>query len=628
MSKYVFDIEGDNLLPKLSTVWVICLYNLDTGEETHFRGFEEDKWRPILSGAELLVGHNICGYDIPALEKIFKWKPSRHTRLHDTYVLSSVLDYNRPYGHSLASWGEHFGYPKIEFEDFSQYSEDMLVYCTRDVSLNVKVYRQLVSEMKESMGRVKNPDRLKWYIRAEQSVSRWCALAEMYGWPFDKSYAEELFATMDAELELTRAKITPILGMKTVAVDKVKGEVPAKKPKWIKSGCYDSHTANWFGVDPWSGFEGEERRIEGEYSRVKFEHLDLDSVNDVKIFLFRNGWQPTEWNYKSVFDPDTGRNVKIRMAPKITEDSLEVMQGNGKLYCEFLTTKSRHAILKGWLETCDENNRVHGSCFTIGTPSMRARHSGIVNVPSADAPWGKEMRSLFGTIKGWKLIGCDSAGNQARGLAHYLQSEEFTKQLLEGDIHQYNADVLTAILKNMGINHVVPRSAAKRILYAFLFGASGEKLWSYIFGTLDKKNGNRLKAGFIKAVPGFAALVEKLENVYGSTSKFGQGYIYGIAGNKVYCDSFHKLLVYLLQACEKATCSAAVMLTMDRLEEAGIPYQPCIMMHDEEDFIVPEEYAEQAAAIGKLAFKEGPQLFGIEIMDGDAKIGNNWYEVH
>ena len=149
-----------------------------------------------------------------------------------------------------------------------------------------------------------------------------------------------------------------------------------------------------------------------------------------------------------------------------------------------------------------------------------------------------------------------------------------------------------------------------------------------MFGIQDKTKGNKLKAGFLRAVPGFEALLKKLENIYGSTKKFGDGYIPSIAGNRVYVDSFHKLLVYLLQSCEKATCSAAVMLTMLRLEEEGIPYHPCIMMHDEEDFLVPEEYAERAAEIGKQAFKDGPLLFGIEIMDGEAKIGDTWYDVH
>ena len=99
-------------------------------------------------------------------------------------------------------------------------------------------------------------------------------------------------------------------------------------------------------------------------------------------------------------------------------------------------------------------------------------------------------------------------------------------------------------------------------------------------------------------------------------------------GNRIYVDSFHKLLVYLLQSTEKITCSAAIYLTKKRLKEANIPYQPLIYMHDEIQFMVPEEYAEKAAEIGRVAFKDGPEIYGITIMDGDSKIGNNWYETH
>jgi hypothetical protein len=44
--------------------------------------------------------------------------------------------------------------------------------------------------------------------------------------------------------------------------------------------------------------------------------------------------------------------------------------------------------------------------------------------------------------------------------------------------------------------------------------------------------------------------------------------------------------------------------------------------------MVPEKHAERAAEIGKQAFIDGPKLFGVNIMDGDAKIGDNWYEIH
>ena len=236
--------------------------------------------------------------------------------------------------------------------------------------------------------------------------------------------------------------------------------------------------------------------------------------------------KPTEYNIKT--DPVT--NKKTKASPKITEDSLEFLGGDGKLYLEFLTAKSRHSILKTWMDNTDANGMLHGDCMVIGTPSMRSRHSIIVNVPSVDSPWGKEMRSLFKCNDGWKLIGCDSSGNQARGLAHYLGDPDYINTLLNGDIHQYNADMLTKVLINMGVVYEVKRSQAKRVLYAFLFGASGSKLWSYIFGNMDETNGKKLKSGFLKAVPGFKDLLTKLESVYGKTSQYGNGYIPSAAG--------------------------------------------------------------------------------------------------
>jgi DNA polymerase I-like protein with 3'-5' exonuclease and polymerase domains len=370
-------------------------------------------------------------------------------------------------------------------------------------------------------------------------------------------------------------------------------------------------------------------------------------VADVKIFLYRTGWKPTDWNYK--LNADLKRE---KTTPKITEDSLEFLGGDGKLYSNYLTEKARHSIVKTWLENVDDNNRLHGDCMVIGTPSMRSRHSIIVNIPSPDAPYGKQMRSLFKCIPGWKIVGCDSAGNQARGLAHFLKDDKFTDILLNGDVHTFNADTLNRILRtrlyidwneywigqgvkadekhtleeNLAIRR---RNCAKRVLYAFLFGASGGKLWSYMFnGEMNDTKGNKVKKDFIAAVPGFKELLTELETTYGSTKKTGHGYIGSLANTRLYVDSFHKLLVYKLQATEKITCGAACMLVQQYLQEEEIPYQPLIMYHDEFQFMVPEEHAERAVELGIKAFQEGPKLFGVTIMDGSGSFGNTWLETH
>lgn len=647
--KLILDIEADNLLQDATKAWIIGWLVKETGEIRYWLDGDLG-WKAELDKAEVVVAHNGCGYDLLLLEKLFGYRLPKTTRVHDTLVMSQVLNYKRfeGRGHSLREWGLALKDPKGDFTDFSQYTPEMFEYWKQDLKLTNKVHNVLMKEVADVYAKNK---KITTYLNVENAVSRWFALCEWKGWPFNVEAAKTLLEEMEAEQKIARDRLLPKLGTKTVAKDKKLGVVEPRKPRWRKDGAYDAHTCNWFNIIEWSGGD-DDRLVEGPYSRVEFKALDVDSVSDVKIFLFRHGWKPTEYNTKSIEDPDKpGRYLKIKTSPKITEDSLECMEGDGKLYCDFLTTSSRVGILKGWLSNVKPNGRLHGAGFPIGTPSFRARHSIIVNVPSGEAPWGKQMRSLFTVEPGWKMIGADSSGNQARGLAHYLKSQDYIDTLLNGDIHTFNAEALDAVLELMKISwdtylyeqigiredekHTLAqnlasakRKVAKRILYAFLFGASGEKLWSYVFSVFDKKKGNKLKAGFTSAVPGFKDLMDKLEKIYYKTKQFGLGYIPGIAGQKIYVDSLHKLLVYLLQACEKATCSAAVMLTMDRLEAEDIPYQPLIMYHDEEDFMVPEQYAQRAAEISKQAFIDGPKMFGIDIMDGEAKIGDTWFDVH
>jgi DNA polymerase-1 len=576
------------------------------------------EWMKLFDKADVLIGHNAVSFDFMCLEKLFNYKPQ--CEVIDTLLLSQILNYNAKGGHSLGAWGEKLNYPKGDFNDFSKYTPEMDIYCERDVSLTVKVFKLLENNLNKLA--IKNP-KILTYVRAEHAVAKWSAQANLYGWPFDIDKANILLDNIAREVDSTHRKIQPIMGIKAVAKDKSCGEVPVKKPKWIRNGDYDKHTADWFFVHPSSG-QDFDRLVEGDYCRVEFKPLQLTSVTDVKTFLYRNNWKPTSWNMKLQED-----GTKKRASPKITEDSLSVMGDNGQLYLKYLMNKSRYSLVSGWKENY-RNGVVHGDCFTIGTPSMRSRHSIIVNVPSVKAAWGNEMRELFKCSEGTKLVGCDSAGNQARGLAFYLKSEEYTHLLLNEDIHSFNASVLTTIIREtLKLPIECTRESAKRVLYAFLFGAAGGKLAGYISSSLTDNQGKIIKREFIKAVPGFKFLLDRLNEMYENTKeRGGEGYIRSIAGNRIYVDSPHKLLVYLLQSLEKITCSAACMLLMQYLESEDIPYQPLIMMHDELDFMVPEEYAERAAELGIKAFREGPKLFGVDIMDGSAKIGNNWKEIH
>jgi hypothetical protein len=164
-----------------------------------------------------------------------------------------------------------------------------------------------------------------------------------------------------------------------------------------------------------------------------------------------------------------------------------------------------------------------------------------------------------------------------------------------------------------------------------VFGGGDEKAGLILTGRRDRKIGKEAKQKFASRIPGFAMLLSKLANQFERTmAKHGpsRAHILAIDGRKIYSDSKHKLLNYLLQSCEKVTCASAVAYLMEHLEEGGFDWQPCIFMHDEVQFLVREDQAEAAAAIAAAGFREGPKQFGVTIMDGEAKVGDTWKDTH
>ena len=86
----------------------------------------------------------------------------------------------------------------------------------------------------------------------------------------------------------------------------------------------------------------------------------------------------------------------------------------------------------------------------------------------------------------------------------------------------------------------------------------------------------------------------------------------------------------MVQSAEAVTCKMAATISMRRLDEEIGPenWSPLIFYHDEIEFSVKKEYAEKARQIAEDSFREGPLAFGIDIMEGDAKIGKTWLDVH
>ena len=623
--RYVFDIESDGLLDQATQIWIAVVIDLESGKEYAFSdhiAFDQNAhindlaaFLPFLEDADEISGHNIINYDLPLLKKLCDWEPSSEIKVIDTLLLSQMLDYKRfGFGHSLEKWAESFGMKKTEIEEWEHWNPKMTERCLVDARVNVKVYNQLKDDVLR-MAQVR-PE-IKKSIAAEHETAKFFAEANWRGWRVNRRKLNRLKIRMETQLAAIKSIVEPQLIGRYKPKFGNNVEKNTRKPKYNANGHYDHHTAKLFDIDSSRGLE--DRPIMGEYTPVLAAAPDINSTESLKLFLNSIGWVPLEYNKKKV------DRKWINMSPKLCEESLARVGRIGQLIDRYNTTKSRYSILKGWEEHLDENDRLHGSAFTIGTPTFRCRHKGITNVPSADAVWGKGIRAIFICDEGNVIVGGDSSGNQARALCHDINDDAFTELMLNTDVHQRNADILTTE------RAVVPRNVAKRWYYAWLFGAGGDKLSRYILGYDDFNFGKELSARYLAANPLLKKLITKLENTFDKTirmSKGHKGYIPAVDGRKVYADSSHKILNYRLQSTEAITCKAALLYAVKKLNEEKIPWWPLIFYHDELQVETPESYGPRVAEILIEAFTEAPKWFNINIMSGDAKIGKSWLQTH
>ena len=142
---YVIDIETDDL--NASVIWVMCWRNVATRETGELIGHDEIKdWFSDRNPEDVYVGHNILKFDGPVLRRVGEVNilPSRCV---DTLVLSTLYNPSIVGGHSLDAWGERMGNDKIEFEDWSGLSDEMIEYCHKDVEITTELYQRLMKTL-------------------------------------------------------------------------------------------------------------------------------------------------------------------------------------------------------------------------------------------------------------------------------------------------------------------------------------------------------------------------------------------------------------------------------------------------------------------------------------------------
>lgn len=596
----IFDIETDGLYDQATKTFCIVIYDVTRAETFAYGPDCIDDAIAHLATADVLIGHNIIFYDLPVLQKLHSFVAK--ARIIDTLICTRIIwpkeklydldieQYpNVPVkirgNASLKAWGWRLADNKIDFKDFSEYSEEMLTYCKQDVHVTLKLYKHIVKE--------KYPESA---LRLEHDFALAINKQIRAGVPFDVD------ACLDLVDNLRRKKVELEEQLKQIFP-------PIKHKTWFTPKV--NNTARGYVKDvPF------EKTITEEFNPGSRKQI-------VERLKNKYGWEPEKTTEKG--------------NPILDDEVIDKLPySEAKPLAEYMLIKKRLGQIEdgnnAWLKLVNNNTgRMHGDVITNGCITGRAshRHPNMGQVPAGYSPYGKECRALFHAPQGWDMIGIDAKALELRCLAGYLaywDQGEYAKLVInpESDIHTINQ-------KLFGVE---TRDIAKRLLYGMLYGCGAVKA-----GTIIDPNekdeivlrnlGKTAINSFLKGVPALAELKTKIESYI-----LTRQHLIGLDKRVLYCRSPFKGLNVLLQSAGAILMKQVVITIHKNIETTlslphGQEWEQVLMVHDEVQLVCNPKYTKQIREQAMLAFPQAQEFFEfLCLIEGDSRVGSDWSATH
>lgn len=534
---------------KHNQIWLCVTKDSKTGEVLHWRN---PKGLQKYIGDSQVCAHNGIGFDYPILREIWDVQ-IRKSQAVDTLILSRLNNPIVEGGHSLKAWGKRLGFQKMEFDvtDFDAgYTEEMAEYCERDVEVLHRLHEHLVAQFKT------------WGANYEQCIAQ-----------------EHEVAIILSRMERTGFKID---------IDKA-----VKMENSVVSEM-----------------ESIETELQATFPPIVEERISLKTGKRLKDKV-------------TVFNPGSRKQIAERLQAlgvdftKHTEKGTIIIDDavlnsidlpEAKLLARYFELQKRHGLVKSWLKATREDGRVHGRINSIGAVTNRCTH----NSPNmGQIPSDHECRELWTVDDNRRLVGADLSGIELRCLAHYMQDNDYTKQLLEGDIHTTNQ-------KAIGLSE---RSMAKTWIYAFLYGAGEAKLGSISGG--GAKEGAKFKKQFLRKIPSMKALIEKVKRLS------QKGYVPALDGRRIQVKSEHSALNMLLQSAGAIVAKQWLIESQRQVVKQRIDAKLVAFVHDETQWDCADKDADKLAAVLVQAAEDAGNQLGFRLpVAAESAIGSSWADTH
>jgi hypothetical protein len=629
MKTVILDLETNGLYQECTKIWCAVAYEIENDKYVEFTPDTIKDLPTYLNTVDLLSCHNGVGFDLKVIKKILNYEFTNG--YEDTLLMSRILwpdieaatyrdgkgNYIKAKGtHTIEAWGVRLGVSKPVHEDWTQYSDEMLIRCRKDTEIQALLYKKIHDEIKDLS--LHNPDvSLSIAIKMEHKVWRLMEEQADYGFMFDVEAAYGLVDRLSSGIDKIEKMLLPQLPMSV-------------EPHPIVTKAFTANgelSSNALKAVATIGCEILKYNFEicGDFQKVAIKPFNIASEKDLKEYLLEQGWKPAEWNFKKdrYNKPMRGPDGKtLRTSPKLPKTAEEwdevaetLGNQNVKLIADFNKAHHRKSQIEGLIKKTRLDHRIEAQAITCATNTARMVHRQVVNIPKNDPAvfFGKEMRSLFITSSDKILIGCDASALEARCEAHYIYryDPDAALKLIDGDIHTANAEVWG-----------VSRNLAKSGKYALLYGCSASKLATVLNKPMHQAT--KLYEAYLEANPAVRSIKEDLETQF---DKYG--YIIGIDGRPLTIRYRHALLNSLLQSCGSIAMKYALCSLESDLNIHGIWHRFVGNFHDEMIFEVTPERANKAGGLAVESIAKAGQMLKMNVpLTGESKIGRSWAETH
>ena len=362
------------------------------------------------------------------------------------------------------------------------------------------------------------------------------------------------------------------------------------------------------------------KKLESEIYEISGEEFNINSPKQLGVILFEKLGLPVIKKTKTGYSTNAEVLDKLKDQSPIIDKIIEYRQ----------IVKLNSTYVEGLLSIINPiDGRIHSSFNQTITTTGRisSTEPNLQNIP-VKLEMGRNIRKVFISDKGCKLVDADYSQVELRVLAHMSQDETMI------DAFKHNEDIHTKTASqvfNVSMDEVTSkqRSDAKAVNFGIVYGKSDFGL-SEDLNIPVKQAKEYIENYFNK----YNKIKEFMDNIIDDASS--NGYVTTILNRRRYIPEIKSSNFMLRNAGKRAAMNApiqgsaadiikiAMINVYKKLEENNLKSKLILQVHDE---LIVEALEEEIDKVCSIVKEEMESAVNLQVhLDVDLNVGDSWFE--